>query len=546
MGSWMPRMIILGLLLLVVGVPFLMRGPGGSATEVPSTTADGKPVPKLIIMSPHNEQIRFELTQGFNRHRQAQGKPPIYIDWRSSGGTSDQRRTLLDLFTNVAADGRIDQGIGYDLFFGGGEYEHNKMATGVTVTRNVDGQDEQVTLSCAMPVQIDEQTLKQVFPTPTVGGEKLYHPDQLWVGTALSSFGIIYNRDVLEMLGIDEPGTWSDMVRPEQGDLIGWIGLADPKHSGSIAATYEVIIRRLGWTEGWRVLRRVFANARYFTSSSAKVPVDVSSGEAAMGMCIDFYGRYQVGAIGDDRVGYVDPAYMTAITADPITILRGAPSMQPDAPEPGLANEFVLWVLSKDAQGLWQRRVGEPGGPLQYELRRLPIRRDMYTPDETEHWRDRHVRPFDIAKPFPDPMPGFFSAVRQLAHTLAIDIHEDVVAAWTAIVNETDSQKRQQMIDLFDQMPEELTLTWPDPSLADPASDDYWRQVVEQPDHPMYRQVADTLAAFKQQLRDALGGDEQQKLKNRLRWTLFFQENYRRVIEMSSDSAAVAQAETSP
>src|SRR5690606_9298033 len=98
-------------------------------------------------------------------------------------------------------------------------------------------------------------------------------------------------------------------------------------------------------------MRRIYANARYFTASAGKVPVDVSAGEAAAGMCIDFFGRYQAGAIGGDRVGYVDPAFMTAVTADPISILRGAPNET-------IAHEFVRWLITPPAQRLWQARLG--------------------------------------------------------------------------------------------------------------------------------------------------------------------------------------------
>src|SRR5690606_24705363 len=123
-------------------------------------------------------------------------------------------------------------------------------------------------------------------------------------------------------------------------------------HSGSIAAAYNAIVMRLGWEEGWQTLRRIYANARYFTASATKVPVDVGSGEAAAGMCIDFYGRFQAGAVsaagGGSRVGYVDPPFMTAINADPISIMRGTANRE-------LANEFVVWLLSVQGQRLWQR-----------------------------------------------------------------------------------------------------------------------------------------------------------------------------------------------
>ncbi len=199
-----------------------------------------------------------------------------------------------------------------------------------------------------MPIDLPEGMLEEIYPEPAIGGEPLYHPEHRWYGAAVSSFGIIYNRDVLQMLNLPEPRTWADLQSPSYR---GWVALSDPAHSGSIAATYNIILRRKGWADGWHLLRRAFANARYFTSSSSQIPVDVSAGEAAAGMCIDFYGRFQAQAIGRNRVGYVDPKHMTATTADPIAMLRSAPHRE-------LARQFIMWVLSKDAQRLWQRRVG--------------------------------------------------------------------------------------------------------------------------------------------------------------------------------------------
>ncbi len=48
--------------------------------------------------------------------------------------------------------------------------------------------------------------------------------------------------------------------------------------------------------EAMRLFRRLGANARYFTDQSTKIALDVASGDAAAGMCIDYYGRFQAEA----------------------------------------------------------------------------------------------------------------------------------------------------------------------------------------------------------------------------------------------------------
>ena len=180
---------------------------------------------------------------------------------------------------------------------------------------------------------------------------------------------------------------------------MGEIGLCDPTKSGSIAQAFVNVIQqqihrrvdplggaggaaeaaavRQGWQDAMRLLQLVGANARYFTDTSQKPPIDVADGDCAAGMCIDFYGREQQEAVrrrnpGPDRVAYVAPDGGSAYSVDPIALLRGAP-------HPGVALAFIEYTLSLDGQKLWNFRTGTPGGPQEFALRRLPVRRDFYS-----------------------------------------------------------------------------------------------------------------------------------------------------------------------
>ncbi|MEX0886626.1 MAG: extracellular solute-binding protein [Phycisphaeraceae bacterium] len=502
----MSKLIIILLLAVVVGIPFVLR-PVADVDEAYASDGD-----RLIVVTPHNEQTRHEFALAFNDWRRAQGLAPVRFDWRTTGGTSDQRRTIVSHFEANAAAGRENEGIGIDLFFGGGDFEHNQLARGITIER--DG--EQVRIPLLVAPKLAPNALDEAFLTRFIGSSPLYHEDGRWIGTALASFGIVYNRDVLRMLDLPEPQTWADMAAPRYQ---GWIALADPSHSGSIAATYNIIIRRTGWNEGWRTMRQVFANARYFTSGASKVPVDVSKGEAAAGMCIDFYGRFQAGAVGGDRVGYVDPAGMTAITADPVAILRGAPNRE-------LADQFVNWMITREAQRLWQRRIDAPDGPERFELRRQPVRQDLYTPAERAHWSDPEIAPFDEATPLPDAIPDFYGMVAPVTKAMAIDVHEHLVAAWAAIARTPDDHPdKARMIELFEAMPDDLVLHWPDEGLA---AD--WQAIVNDPDHPRHSEVERVLDEFSEHLSSYRGDT---LINARLRWTRFFRDNYREVVRLS-------------
>jgi len=512
MTGWTSRIIILSLLGIVIGVPLVLSAKHDAAAN------EGRDAnaARLIIFSPHNEQIRYELTRAYNLWRAAKELPAVEIDWRTSGGSSDLRKQILDQFNGKAMVGREDDGIGADLFFGGGEYEHNKLVGGVTVDR--DG--GMVRIPVSVPIILPDGFRDEAFPSQTIGGELLYHSDFYWFGAALSSFGIVYNQDLVRMRSAPEPRTWTDLEHPA---FDGWIALADPGHSGSAGATYNVIVRRNGWDEGWRSIRRIFANSRYFTAGATKVPVDVSAGEAAAGMAIDFYGRFQAGAIGGDRIGYSDPPGMTAITSDPISILRGAP-------RPELALEFVVFVLSREGQQLWQKRVGTPGGPERFELRRLPVRRDLYTPSHMADWVDQ-VHPFDEARAMAPGVPDYYFAIAPIAHAMAIDIHDDLSAAWRTLRAHEGQPVYAEMEQLFYAMPDALTITWPDDELRA-----NWQTIAEDPTHTRFDELKDLLKTHIGSVYGRWSGD--QKEKDRINWTRFFQGNYRKIVKLGKETPA--------
>lgn len=537
MREHLSKIVILGLLVLIVGVPIILR-PANSAESDPNA-------PNLVVYTPHNEQIRFEIQTAFNEWRESQDLAPVSFDWRTPGGTTDIRKSIKSQYIQAINAGKdLDkQGIGADLFFGGGEYDHDLVAGGVELER--DG--KKTVTRIVMDPELDAELFAQAFPQKLIGGEKLYatytfnEPNSAgqieevqiigWTGITLSSFGIVYNRDSLKQLGLDEPQTWSDLGHPK---LRGWVALADPGHSGSISATFETILKREGWTQGWITLRNAFGNARYFATSADRVPVDVSRGDAAAGMCIDFYGRVQAGMVGDDRLGYSDPVIdgksMTATTADPITLMRGAPS-------PKLARQFIAWLLSPDAQSLWQRSLGDGTDalvrPKEFELRRQPLRADLYTAESRASWVDQGLNPYPTAVPFPDGTPSYFSMVAPLTKSMASEIHGELVSAWRALNDaiESNHPNVDAMREAFYAMPPELTLTWPDDEL-----EEHWLTIQRDVDHPRNSEVVEHLAEFKAQLGTLKDRNDSSVLdKNRIKWRSFFQDQYREVVRLGSE-----------
>lgn len=422
---------ILGALLaILLALPWLVRPADDGAQDDNALT--------LVIITPHTEQIRFEYERAFNEWHQAEFGQPVTIDWRAPGGTSEIRRLLIDQYQAAIRndeyqfiDGEvvIEPGrMGFDLLFGGGSYEHGQMRDGFTAI--IEGEEIDVPIS--VPAGFTQQQLDEWFGENKIGNQLLYDEEQYWIGTALSGFGIIFNKDLYAEAGMETPTGFKDLTDPR---LMGLVALADPRQSGSITTTFESIQNAYGWNEGWRILREMAANTRYFTSAATKPPLDVAAGEAMAGLAIDFYGRTQAQAVTapgappeSSRVGYVDPVGAVYIDADPVSILRGGP-------HPEVARRFVEFCMTEQAQSLWQFPANPdqsgpmPTGPIQYELRRAPVRRVMY-----EQYADRFIDPVDPFAAAADvPSRGWRSAIPVMMGAFGVDSDDELHEAWAAL-----------------------------------------------------------------------------------------------------------------
>jgi iron(III) transport system substrate-binding protein len=423
------RLMLFAALAVLIGVPVLVapRAQSGRAVDADRT---------LVIFTPHHESIRAEFKRGFEAwHRERYGES-VTVAWSTPGGTGEIRKMLEAAFVSALRRGAEVGGQG-DLLFGGGSYEFTQLAR--ELESGVAGDSRRTTVLA--PIEFTPDELAGFYGGRTVIGDvPLYDAKGMWYGAALSGFGIVSNRDLLDELGIPEPKHWADLCDPR---LVGWVALVNPAQSGSVTTAYEAILQRRGWTEGWQILRRMAANARTFSASSPKAPTDVSLGEAAAGLCIDFYGRYQSQAMIDAgdrragglaRVGYVDPVGETVIDPDPIAMLRGAP-------HPELAKRFVAFVLSPEGQALWnfaaRSRLTPPPadglGPERYELRRMPIRPSMYA-DFFPRLIDQ-VDPYTVATAVEKPNRHYRSFLPPLFVAMAIENRALIRRAWEAIIH---------------------------------------------------------------------------------------------------------------
>ena len=409
------RIILPALLVLLAAIPVALAPRDGGLDAATR---------RVIIFTPHNEQIRYEFSRGFAAwHKRTYGEAAEVV-WNTPGGTSEIRRILE---ANAEAALRESRPIGgnADLCFGGGSYEYGQLKREITIDVNGEKRKGYILERPGF----DAAWLTETYGENSVGGDPIYDRDGYWFGAALSGFGIVYNRDILQRLGLSEPTQWADLA---DARLNGAVTMVNPAQSGSVTTALEAIIQRLGWERGWQIIHRMAANARSVASSAPKVPLDVSSGDSAAGPSIDFYGRYQAQAVldagGGNRLGYIDPKGQTVIDPDPIAMLSNAPNRE-------TAERFIRFALSDEGQALWQfkakiRADGELG-PQKFELRRMPVRRAFIAAFDAQFID--HVDPFTLASKVEDPDKNARAFIAPLFSALCADRRDELARAWDEI-----------------------------------------------------------------------------------------------------------------
>ena len=79
--------------------------------------------PGLVLISPHSDEIQNEFEAAFKRYYRGEGGREISLEWLDvGGGTSSILRYIKSEF------GRRPEGIGVDVFFGGGLDPYAELA----------------------------------------------------------------------------------------------------------------------------------------------------------------------------------------------------------------------------------------------------------------------------------------------------------------------------------------------------------------------------------------------------------------------------------
>ncbi len=356
---------------------------------------------RVIIITPHVDAIRNEFSHGFAEWHQEQFGEAAEVDWRTIGGTSDSLKFVQSEFT------RKPDGIGIDIFFGGGQEPYLILT------------DKKLAARYRPPASVLDAIPR------TLGGMEIYDAEFHWFSAALSSFGILQNTRLQRLAGLPEARRWEDLADPR---LFGWVGTGDPRNSGTMKVMFEAFLQAYGWEKGWELLAQIGGNARGFDRVSSSTAKDVTLGETACAFAIDFYGASQIGVAGRSNMVFTLPADFTAINGDGICILKGSTNLT-------TAQRFLDFTLGEPGQKLWFLPLGHPEGPRRHALERSSIRPDFYK-------RYRGVSNIELS-PFELNQSFTYNAklardrndlIGALIGALLVDSHTELKAAWQAII----------------------------------------------------------------------------------------------------------------
>ena len=270
----------------------------------------------LTIISPHRKSIQREFISKFKQYYQRKYSSSIDVQWIDQGGSENDLRFVQARYK------KNHLSCGIDIFWGGGDLTFIEL------------DDLKLLEPYILPT-----TLEKEIPTE-MAGLRLRSVHNTWYASALSSFGIFYNKRVLNLLKLPEPKTWESLANEI---YFNNISIADPRRSSSSLMMFLLMAYSDSWDKSWSMITKIVSNTVRFTHSSSDPIKAVVSGDAAMATAIDFYAQSKINALGKKNLGYVMPYEKTVLNSDPIAILKGAPNKEE-------AQKFIRFVLSEEGQ----------------------------------------------------------------------------------------------------------------------------------------------------------------------------------------------------
>lgn len=173
-------------------------------------------------------------------------------------------------------------------------------------------------------------------PRDRIGGFPIDDPDGRFRGFTVSGYGVTWNADRLDRLGLKPPKAIAELIDPRYRGLIA---MSSPSRSGTTHLMVETVLQRNGWESGWSTWLGIAGNLATVTARSFSVTSGVAQDRFAIGLSIDFLGQ------GRDRgLRFAYP--------EENVFLPGSIAVLATARNPEAAHRFAAFVLGEEGQRL--------------------------------------------------------------------------------------------------------------------------------------------------------------------------------------------------
>ncbi|WP_455140019.1 ABC transporter substrate-binding protein [Candidatus Hodarchaeum mangrovi] len=272
-----------------------------------------------------------------------------------------------------------------------------------------------------------------------------------WYAAAMSGFGIIYNTAYLTAEGLDVPTTWASLADPQ---YFGHVAMTDPDLSGSTVAIVKQLLQFMAdehsgseitfaanVTSAWELWVKISGNIGTFSTSSSKVPADVSEGNAGIGLCIDYYALDIM--VNNTDIGFTYGG-ATTVSPDPAGIIKGAANLAP-------AQKFMDFLTGTAGQTL----VGDYRTPANFKAGTA-----SHIPKAFTTTGAPNTAAFPIISPFNPAIDGaIHSRAETLFHYWIVENHDDLKAAWEKIISLNDGSQKDDAIAALVKLPADFNGT---------------------------------------------------------------------------------------
>ena len=189
-----------------------------------------------------------------------------------------------------------------------------------------------------------------------IGTFPIHDPDGTYFGFAVSGYGLMWNRNYLQVHKLPAPKEWTDLANPR---YFNHPVISAPSRSGTTHLTIDVILQAYGWEKGWALVLNSGGNMGTITERSFGVPEAVVTGQYGIGVVIDFFGLSNIAS--GQPVDFVYPS-LTSVVPASVAIVKGGPNAEN-------AKAFVNYLLSEAGQMV----LFSP------DIARLPVIPDLYS-----------------------------------------------------------------------------------------------------------------------------------------------------------------------